>query len=326
NPGCFKSPWRSSGSSRARQSSSSRRRSSRTAYSRSKISRPSPCCGARPCSSTKRWISSTPAMIRSSRAARPDFCSGSASTPSAASSASSSSVNPLGTRRLRPHAGEEGNPLCHAFLPRVGGGNRRQTAALLLEFQPTLGQFARLLNRQVDALCADHGVDLSEAFLAHGLGEDRIGLSEWIDAVDQIDVQFAHIHDEPADTIDEGGIRALFAVAFASGRNLLGPLGQVERGDGVLPHRLLVLFVQFGVFVLDDLPHAELGQLLGHQLLVEQAALDRAPVLHEGGNHLVEVLLADARRLLALGFGQTLDLDLELAGFLVEANIAFVRI
>ena len=95
-------------------------------------------------------------------------------------------------------------------------------------------------------------------------------------------------------------------------RKLLGLLRQVERGDGVLAHGLLIFLVKLGVLVLDDLAHADLGQFLGHQFLVEQATLDGGLVLNEGRNHLVQVLLTDARGFLALGFGETLDLDLEL--------------
>ncbi len=106
---------------------------------------------------------------------------------------------------------------------------------------------------------------------------------------------------------------ALLAVALGSAQgDLLGLLREVEGGDGVLAHRLLILLVQLGVFVLDDLAHAELGQLLRHQLVVEQPALDRGLVLHEGGDDLVQVLLADALRLLALRRDKALDLDLEL--------------
>ena len=94
----------------------------------------------------------------------------------------------------------------------------------------------------------------------------------------------------------------------------------------MLAHGLLILLVEVGIFVLDDLAHANLGQFLGHQFLVEQAALDRGLVLDEGGDHLVQIFLADARGFLALGFGETLDLDLELARLLVEADIAFVRV
>ena len=106
------------------------------------------------------------------------------------------------------------------------------------------------------------------------------------------------------------------AVARLAERDLLRLLREVEGGDGVLAHRLLILLVELGILVLDDLAHADLGQLLGHQFLVEQAALDGGLVLNEGGNDLVQVLLADARGLLALRLGETLDLDLELARLL----------
>ena len=114
--------------------------------------------------------------------------------------------------------------------------------------------------------------------------------------------------------------------AAAAKRNLLGLLCQIERGDGVLAHGLLVFLVKLRIFVLDDLAHANLRQLLGHQFLVEQAALDGGLVLNEGGNHLVQILLTDAGGFLALGFGEPLDLDLELPRLLVEADIAFVRV
>ena len=87
-----------------------------------------------------------------------------------------------------------------------------QPAALLLELQSPLGKLARLLDREVDALGRDHGRDLLQALLAHGLGEDGIGFAEGIDPVDQVDVQLAHIHRKFADAIDKGGVGAFFAV------------------------------------------------------------------------------------------------------------------
>ena len=103
-------------------------------------------------------------------------------------------------------------------------------------------------------------------------------------------------------------------------------MGEVERGHGVLSDGLLVLFVQVGVFVFDDLAHAELGQLLRDQLGVKQPPLDRALVLHEGGDDLGQVLLADTLRLLALGCDKALDFDLEAPLLLAEADIAARRV
>jgi hypothetical protein len=113
---------------------------------------------------------------------------------------------------------------------------------------------------------------------------------------------------------------------IAAGHKLLGLLGQVQSGDGVLAHGLLILRIEVGVLVLDDLAHADLGQFLGHQLFIEQAALDGGLVLHKGGDDLVQVLLADARGFLALGFGQSLDLDLELPGLRLTPTLHLRRV
>ncbi len=94
----------------------------------------------------------------------------------------------------------------------------------------------------------------------------------------------------------------------------------------MLAHGFLILRVKLGVLVLDDLAHADLRQFLGHQFFVEQAALDGGLVLNEGGDHFVQVFLADARRFLALGFGEALDLDLDLAGLVVDADVGLVGV
>ena len=92
----------------------------------------------------------------------------------------------------------------------------------------------------------------------------------------------------------------------------------------MLAHRLLVARVEVRVAILDDLAQAKLGQFLGHQFLVEQAPFQAGLVLDEGGDDLVEVLLADALPLRGLGLGQTLDLDLELARGLIDADVFLV--
>ena len=84
----------------------------------------------------------------------------------------------------------------------------------------------------------------------------------------------------------------------------------------MLADGLLIFLVKFGILVLDDLAHADLRQFFRHQFFVEQAALDGGLVLNEGGDHLVQIFLTDARGFLALGFGEALDLDLELARLL----------
>src|SRR5262249_30182193 len=78
--------------------------------------------------------------------------------------------------------------------------------------------------------------------------------------------------------------------------------------------------------VLDDLAHADLCQLLRYQFFIKDASFDSGLVLDEGSNHLVQILAADARCFLTLGFDQSFDLNLELTRLFVEANIASIRI
>jgi hypothetical protein len=85
------------------------------------------------------------------------------------------------------------------------------------------------------------------------------------------------VHGELPHPVDQRGAATLLALAALHG-DLLRLLGQVQRGDGVLAHRLLILLVQLGVLVADDLAEPNLRQLLGHQLLVEQARGDQRHV------------------------------------------------
>src|SRR3546814_9808212 len=91
-------------------------------------------------------------------------------------------------------------------------------------------------------------------------------------------------------------------------------------------HGLLSLLVKFRIFVLNEFAQAELGQFLGNKLLIEQSALDGRLVLHETGDHLVQILATNARGFGRFGFGQPFDLDLKCAALLVESDIAFVRL
>jgi hypothetical protein len=56
----------------------------------------------------------------------------------------------------------------------------------------------------------------------------------------------------------------------------------------MLADGLLILLVERRKPVLDDLAHADLGQLLGHEVLVENPALDRPLLLNEGRDDLVK--------------------------------------
>jgi hypothetical protein len=108
----------------------------------------------------------------------------------------------------------------------------------------------------------------------------------------------SNVHSEFADALDERRIRDLLAIASARG-DLFGLLGEVKGRNGVLAHGFLILLVELRVLVLNNLAHAELGQLLRHELGVEKPALDRGLVLDEGGDDLVKVLLADTLRFAA---------------------------
>src|SRR5690606_21365299 len=163
------------------------------------MSRSSPCCGARPCFSVKRWISSKPAMTRSSLAGRPPFFSGGANS---ASSAASSSRSELLIASLRLEAHEGGRAFGHASLPGILGIERRNATALLLELNSPNGHLLRLVRRQARALGRDGRRDLLQAVLAHGLGEDGVGFAKGVDTVDEVNVQLAHVHREAAHTVD----------------------------------------------------------------------------------------------------------------------------
>ena len=137
----------------------------------------------------------------------------------------------------------------------------------------------------------------------------------------------ANVHSKLAHPVDQGHVGAGFRVAAGAAKcNLFGLLGQVEGGNRVLAHRLLILLVQFGVFVLDNLAEAHLRQFLRHQFLVKQAALDRGFVLNERSDHLVQILTTDTDGFYARRFGKALDLDLELPCLVIEADIALARI
>src|SRR4051812_13107282 len=133
------------------------------------MSRSSPCRGASPCFSTKRWISSNPAIIRSSRAERPPFFSGWANSASSSrkSSRSRSLIAPL---ILKPD--ECRCAFGHPLFPSIRRANRRQPSALLLEFDSPNCQFLRLLRRQAGALGGNRCLHLLQALLAHGLSKD----------------------------------------------------------------------------------------------------------------------------------------------------------
>src|SRR5271165_7332657 len=176
------------------------------------MSRSSPCCGARPCFWTNRWMSSNPAMMRSSRGGRPpDFSGGANSSSSALSSSRSTSL--IATLFLEAHEGC--GALGHPLFPSVGGCDRGNPVSLPLEANGAHRKLLGFFRRQARPLGGDRGRDLFEAFLAHRLGENRVCLAERIDPVDEIDVEVAHVHRIFAHAVDESGVGALLLAASA---------------------------------------------------------------------------------------------------------------
>src|ERR1700738_4321599 len=145
----------------------------------------SPYWGARPYCSTKRWISSNPAMMRSSRGERPPCASGWAKSSSSARR-SSRSRSLIATLILEANEGSGafGPPL----FPSVRRTDGREPAAFLFEFNGPDSQFLRILRRQAGPFGGNRRRDLLQAVLAHRLGEDGVGFAERIDAVDKINI------------------------------------------------------------------------------------------------------------------------------------------
>jgi len=103
-------------------------------------------------------------------------------------------------------------------------------------------------------------------------------------------------------------------------------LDEVERRHRALPDRLLVIFAEVGIFIADDLAHLQDVEVLRRHLFIEQTLGHDAGVLHEGGDDLVEVLLADPFGLGAFGLGKALQFDVILARLGVDADVLAVRI
>ncbi len=115
----------------------------------------------------------------------------------------------------------------------------------------------------MNLLCRDNGSDLLQALLVHRLGKYGIGLAEWIDPVDQIDIQLPHIHRKLPHAVDQCGVSGGLLIRILK-RRFFRLLRQIQRRDRVLTHGFLIVFIKLGVLVLDDLAHADLGQLFGH--------------------------------------------------------------
>ena len=214
---------------------------------------------------------------------------------------------------------EESDAFGHLAFPRILRSQRRQPSALPLEFQCTLSKCARIFVGQFVLLCVDDRLNLQQGLCIHGLSQNSNRCLEWIDPIDEVDVELRYAEREPAHTFDEGGICLDLAITIAC-QHSLGLLGQTHRSNRLLADRFLIVFAQFGVLFPNDLAHLELGQLFWNHVGVEYAAFNDCLVLHKGRNDLVEILAADTRRLDALWQFETLDLEMHLA-VIVHAKI-----
>src|SRR3546814_1710613 len=74
--------------------------------------------------------------------------------------------------------------------------------AFLLELDCPDGKLLGFFRAKAGAPGGYGGGDLFQAFLAHGLGENGKGFLTGIDPVDQVDVEFAHVHRVFANAVD----------------------------------------------------------------------------------------------------------------------------
>ena len=113
---------------------------------------------------------------------------------------------------------------------------------LLLEPERAPCEVARFLERELDLFRGDYVCDLLQALFTHRLCQDGVSLFEGIDPVDQIDVEVAHIHRKPADTVDQRGAAALvrFGIVFTECgqrhrcEQLIGRLNAISRTVAII--------------------------------------------------------------------------------------------
>src|SRR5258707_15806534 len=132
-------------------------------------------------------------MMRSSRGGRPPRASGWAKS---SSSARNSSRSRSLITALILEANEGSGTFGHPLFPSVRRTDGGEPAAFLFEFDCPHSEFLRFFRRQIGAFGGNRRRDLLQAVLTHRLGEDGVGFAERIDAVDKVDIQFAHIHSK----------------------------------------------------------------------------------------------------------------------------------
>src|SRR5712672_3523624 len=130
-------------------------------------------------------------MMRASRGdCPPSFCGSAKSSSSSRSLSRSMSL--IATLILVADKG--GSAFGHPPFPGILRGKRWEPSPFLFEPEGAHGQLLRLLRRQARALGSNHCRDLFQSVLSHGFCEDRISFAEGVDTIDQVDVEFSHIH------------------------------------------------------------------------------------------------------------------------------------
>src|SRR3546814_1762065 len=85
---------------------------------------------------------------------------------------------------------------------------RRKPSAFFLELHRTQGKLLCLFGGEAGTPRGNGSGNLFQAVLAHGLGEDGIGFLQRIDPVDQVNVEFAHVHREFANAVAQRSVDA----------------------------------------------------------------------------------------------------------------------
>ncbi len=98
---------------------------------------------------------------------------------------------------------------------------------------------------------------VSEGSLPFSCLKRSARFAKGVDPVDQIDVESRHVHGKLSHPVDQRRVLRGFA-AFR--QKPLGLLDRIQRRDGVLPDRLLILLGQMRINLFHDLAHAHLRQ------------------------------------------------------------------
>ncbi len=221
------------------------------------MSQPSPCCGARPRSSTKRWISSKPAMIAPDAASgRPPSLRGELGEFGENASKSIQSYRPSCLKRMK----------AAALRPCAAPGHRsryRWQAPRSLFKAPARAARSFASSGKSALRLAEMTAASAASAPQSSPSRIRVGFTERVDAIYQIDIEFSHVHGKAADAVDQGRIRSrLFATADCH-RDLLCLLSKTRAAIACCTDRLLVVASSPGYLSVTILPRRTSVSSLG---------------------------------------------------------------